>query len=226
MISVSASQVLEAARVRAGILAPSTSTQVTLAMGLDMVQESGLALTGKLVSAYGQGFFDRTAYIVTTPDSPDISLASLDPPSFGVRWVSWVLADKDTQLDLAQEEDLFPDGDWLSRAPTWSLSPTGVVLYPTPKEAYTLRTVYRSCVWLPSSAPAQTYPLGLGWKEWLALDVTSKIRAVQEKDPSDIWAQRDAVELSLMQSARKSNSPGARQVQDARGAFRVDRRLR
>jgi hypothetical protein len=209
------SDIIERIRVRCGLPAFTTETNITTADIHSLVQESARALGGIVDDV--SWHFVATATLVTTPGLEYVSV----PQNFAALiQVHWDRGDGyPIALRQANLEDVLPASseptNWDARAPVYRLTGQTIELFPEPQAVYTLVVRYTTGIFLVETPP-DTLMGQVDWDSWIIYDCACKIRERQEKDLGTFPAHREMLEQRIVRRARRRDRNGVRQPRDVR----------
>jgi len=205
------SDIQERVRVRCGLPAFTSNTNVTTASILSMVQESARDLSAILDTQ--DWYFVTTASLATTAGVPMVSL----PTNFAaLQRLSWLKSSNDViALKPANLESVHPpeSGDtWDVRTPGYRIVGNTVEFFPTPTAVYALELRYSTGMFVATAG--DTLMGQSGWDTWIVYNCCCIVKQSQDEDYSAFASERQAKLGEILARASKRDDTGVVQPRD------------
>lgn len=203
----------ERVRVRCGLPAFTTNTNITTAMILNMVQESARDLSGLLNEQ--DWYFVTSASLATLANVPFVSLPTNFAQLLRLTW----LRDTNWRYDmpLANLEQIpgSPVMSWESCLPSYRLIGDTLTFYPTPQSVFDLELVYSTGAFVTSAA--DTLFGQVGWDTWIVYNCCCIVKQRQDEDYQNFAMER-ANKLGEIKQQRRDHA-GVKRPRDVRGSY-------
>jgi hypothetical protein len=208
----------ERVRIRCGLNAYSSESNITTAMILTILQESIRDLSA-IVGDF-DWYFVTTSDVVTVANNPLVAL----PVNFAtLQRVSWKKSAAEViPLEAANLEDVHAPvaGDtWTARTPKYRLTQQSLEFFPTPTAVHTVEVRCSTGQFITSSA--DNFVGHLGWDTWVVYNACCIVAQRQEKEYSAFSVERDRKLAEILRSVKRDKT-GVAQPRDVRGTAESD----
>lgn len=204
------SDVQESVRVRCGLPAYTTNTNITTAMILAMVQESARDLSGLLNEM--DWYFVTTDALATLANIPLVSLPTNFAQLLRLTWDRDANWRYDIPLANLEQVPTSPAVSWESCLPSYRLVGNTLEFFPTPTAVYALELRYSTGAFVASAA--DTLYGQVGWDTWIVYNCCCIVKQRQGEDYAAFAAERDRKMLEI-RGQRRDHS-GVKQPRDVR----------
>jgi hypothetical protein len=223
-VTINMADVVSDVQFRLHIPTIGSTSFVTSAQMLQLLQRSVGRLGALLTRSFSDGYWARTADLTT---QAGVDVVSLPPGFTTLTSLHWINGNDAVLLLRAHDVDYTP------RAQSWTGSPllpwgwngarvsgyvlegSAIRLIPPPSDVYTLRCAYQAGLSITSLADNISAE-DISWADWLALDCCIVIRSRESKDASDFIMLKQEIETNLRDQAQQRDRNAVYQVRDAR----------